>query len=101
MAFQGSPYGDHGLSMCGNGDSPSGSSTADARDLRRCALSDLLVRLYAKRVLRNVCVRAALRLEGGQLYSATLRRILAAYHGVVAGAAMVPVWCRGPSPSAL
>lgn len=58
----------------------------DAHDLRRCALSELLFRAYRWRRLRSLCERLALRLEGGHFYSATLRRILSAYHGVVAGA---------------
>lgn len=61
-------------------------SPADARDLRHSSLGDLLWRLYATRPLRGLCLRVALRLEGGQFYSATLRRVLATYHGVVVGA---------------
>lgn len=60
--------------------------SADQRDLRRCACSDLLFRMYGVRALRSPVLRAILRLEGGQLYSSTLRRILSFYHGVRAGA---------------
>ena len=56
------------------------------RDLRTCALSDVLVRFYRQRRCRTVCKRLALCFEGGQYHSATLRRILAQYHGVRAGA---------------
>ncbi len=46
----------------------------------------MLVRSYRVRRLRGLILRLALRLEGGQFYSATLRRILARHHGVLAGA---------------
>lgn len=49
-------------------------------------MSDALVRLYRHRRCRTTCERLALRWERGQYYSATLRRILAQYHGVYAGA---------------
>ena len=62
------------------------STRRDARDLRTCAISDPLLRLYRVRALRSACVRLILRLEGGEFYSATLRRILAQYHGVLVGA---------------
>lgn len=58
----------------------------DARDLKRCAASHLLFRAYLWRRCRGLCEQLALRLEGGQFYSATLRRILLHYHGVKAGA---------------
>ena len=60
--------------------------TIDERDLRRCAASRSLVRLYRWRPCRPLCMQLAVRWEGGQFYSATLRRILAQYHGVEAGA---------------
>lgn len=55
-------------------------------DLQRCVFSDFLVRAYRMRRLQRLCLSIALRTEGGQFFSATLRRILAEYHGVVAGA---------------
>jgi len=57
----------------------------DSRDLRTSAVSGFLFRAYRSRRLRSVCERLALRLEGGQFYSFTLRNILARYHGVLAG----------------
>lgn len=61
-------------------------SNIDKRDLRRCAVSRLLVRLYRWQPCRPLCTRLAMRWEGGQFSSATLRRILARYHGVEPGA---------------
>jgi len=55
-------------------------------DLERSRLAPLLLRAYALRPLRSVCVNLALRLEGGAFHSATLRRLLARYHGVRIGA---------------
>lgn len=56
------------------------------RGVRRAPASRLLKRAYRVRPLRRLCVAAALRLEGGPFYSATLREILSAYHGVQVGA---------------
>lgn len=60
--------------------------SAELRDLRRSAFSEVLFRAYRWCRVRRACTRVALRLEGNQLYFATLRRVLAAYHGAVAGA---------------
>ena len=48
-------------------------------------LSDLLVRAYAVKRLRGVCLSLACRLEGGRFFSTTLRRILREHHGVEVG----------------
>lgn len=70
-------------------------------ELRRSALSSGLVALYRAVRLRRLCVSLARRLEGGDFYSATLRRILEGYHGVLVGAysygeCMVPgAWPAG------
>jgi virginiamycin A acetyltransferase len=45
----------------------------------------LLVRLYAVKRLRGLVLRAALRLEGGEFRSTTLREIFAKYWGVEVG----------------
>jgi virginiamycin A acetyltransferase len=55
-------------------------------DLRRCALSPLLVRAFAWRGFRRVSLRLARNLEGGEFYSATLRDIFEKYFGVKIGA---------------
>jgi virginiamycin A acetyltransferase len=55
-------------------------------DLRRSRLAPLLLRAYALRSLRSICINLALRLERGEFHSATLRSILAHYHGVRIGA---------------
>jgi virginiamycin A acetyltransferase len=47
--------------------------------------SRLLVKLYAVRRLRGPVLRAARRLEGGELRSTTLREIFAGYWGVEVG----------------
>lgn len=48
-------------------------------------LSNLICKAYRIRRLRRFCLKLALRLENGQFYSATLRRILQKYHGVEVG----------------
>jgi virginiamycin A acetyltransferase len=48
-------------------------------------LSKLLFRLYAVRRLRGVIRALATRLEGGQMYSETLRAIFSKYHGIEIG----------------
>jgi len=48
-------------------------------------LSKLLYRLYAVRRLRRVIRALATRLEGGQMYSETLRAIFSKYHGIEIG----------------
>ncbi len=55
-------------------------------ELRSSVLGDVLFRAYPFRRVGSICEALALRLEGGQFFSATLRRILACYHGVEAGA---------------
>src|SRR5438105_4377265 len=59
---------------------------ANSSGLVRSSLSVLLCWLYRWRFLRRVCLTAARRLEAGDLYSWTLRRVLKAYHGVDVGA---------------
>ncbi|MHC4996623.1 MAG: CatB-related O-acetyltransferase [Planctomycetota bacterium] len=56
--------------------------------LRRSPFAGVLVAAYrfGGRRVRGLCVRAALRLEGGAHYSATLRQILREHHGVGVGA---------------
>jgi virginiamycin A acetyltransferase len=50
-------------------------------------LSDLLFRLYAlrSRLLRSLILRLVSRLEGGQIYSETLRKIFAYHYGINIG----------------
>ena len=55
-------------------------------ELRRCFLSPLLSRIYRWNRLRRFSLGMIRRLEGGEFYSATLREILAKYHGVTVGA---------------
>ena len=49
--------------------------------LRYSPLAPLPLGAYRWRSLRRLCVAALLRLEGGEFYSVTLRRILEKYHG--------------------
>lgn len=44
-----------------------------------------LERLYRYRRLRSLCLRLCQRLEGGAMFSATLRRLLKTAHGVEIG----------------
>src|SRR4051794_9846381 len=53
--------------------------------MRCCTLSPLLIRSYRVARFRRACERAALRLEGGDFFSATMRIILRRYHGVSVG----------------
>ena len=55
-------------------------------ELQRCALSRILLRAYGAVRLRRAAMALALRLEGGEFYSATAREMLARYHGVRVGA---------------
>ena len=55
-------------------------------DLRFSRYSSGLLRAAESTRLRTVCLRLALRLEGGQLYSGTARAILNSYFGVAVGA---------------
>src|SRR5580698_1340028 len=55
-------------------------------ELQRSALSPLLLSAYRREPLRRFCVKYCYKFEGGDFYSATLRDILARYHGVTAGA---------------
>lgn len=48
-------------------------------------LAPMLFMAYRHQALRRSCVSLARRLEGGELYSSTLRRILEYYHGVRVG----------------
>ncbi len=61
------------------------------------AVGEVLFRLYghAGGTLRKLIRRVVMRLEGGELYSLTLRRVFSTYHGVTVGlysggAAFVP-----------
>ena len=53
---------------------------------RRSVLAPVLFAAYSLPRLKRICLRLILWLEGGEFYSATLRRILEKYHGVRAGA---------------
>jgi virginiamycin A acetyltransferase len=55
-------------------------------ELRYSPLAPLLLHAYGYRRLQRLCVAALLRLEGGEFYSGTLRRILESHHGVRVGA---------------
>lgn len=55
-------------------------------DLRTSAVAPLLRSAYRVRRLRRLALALMLRSEGGQFYSATLRRVLYEHHGVEAGA---------------
>jgi virginiamycin A acetyltransferase len=57
-----------------------------SNELRCCAISSILFRMYQFRRLQRLCIAAARRFEGGNFYSETLRRILSNYHGVDVGA---------------
>jgi virginiamycin A acetyltransferase len=68
--------------------SPDASWSAKGRsgnELRRSILSPVLVALYRIGRLRPICLRITRRLEGGDFYSFTLRKILESFHGVRAG----------------
>lgn len=53
---------------------------------RQSFLASFLFEAYRCGPLRRFCLGTARRLEGGDFYSLTLRRILASYHGVEVGA---------------
>jgi len=53
---------------------------------RQSFLAPLLFEAYRCGALRRFCLATARRLEGGDFYSLTLRRILASYHGIEVGA---------------
>jgi len=55
-------------------------------ELQRSAISSLLLSAYRREPLRRFVVKYCYKFEGGDFYSATLRDILARYHGVTAGA---------------
>lgn len=57
-----------------------------ASELRRCALAGALLLAAGRARLRRRCIAAAVRLEGGEFYSATARVIMARYAGVRIGA---------------
>lgn len=71
--------------------------------MQRSLLGSAVFVVYRWRRLRKVCMAAILRLEGGDMYSLTARRILKHYHGVEIGAysygeCMVPCsWPAGVS----
>jgi virginiamycin A acetyltransferase len=55
-------------------------------ELRTCAVSGMLLRLYAVKRLRPRLLALAGRLEGGHNFSATMRRIMSSHHDVEVGA---------------
>lgn len=55
-------------------------------ELRESKLASMLFMIYRRRALRKICLSLIRRLEGGDFYSLTLRRILEHYHGVRVGA---------------
>lgn len=61
-------------------------SDASSAELHRCTFSGVLLRAYRFRRLRQICLRSALRFEGGGYFSWTARAILANYHDVQIGA---------------
>lgn len=66
--------------------SPLNSQHSATTGLRASALGPLLFALSALPKVRRVCFKLALKLEGGQLYSLTARRIMKARYGVEIGA---------------
>lgn len=58
---------------------------ADLDSRSRSRLSPFLFSAYRIRQLRKLCARLLRRLEGGEMSSRTLRRILRDYHGVIVG----------------
>jgi virginiamycin A acetyltransferase len=58
----------------------------DARDLRRSAWSSVLLSLAEQRRFRSRVLRAGLRLESGEFFSATARAIMRRHYGVSIGA---------------
>lgn len=54
-------------------------------ELRNTTLASMLFMAYRCQVLRKICLSIVRRLEGGEFYSLTLRRILEHYHGVRVG----------------
>ena len=55
-------------------------------ELRYSPAGDLLCALYRIRRIRRYCMSAVLRLEGGDFFSGTARKILETHHGVRVGA---------------
>lgn len=55
-------------------------------ELRRSVFSSMLIGAYRLPRFRRICLAVVRRLEGGDLYSFTLRQILLEYHGVRVGA---------------
>src|SRR5713226_6951385 len=55
-------------------------------ELRQSKLASMLFMVYRRRALRKICLSVIRRLEGGDLYYLTRRRILEHYHGVRVGA---------------
>jgi virginiamycin A acetyltransferase len=54
-------------------------------ELRHTKLASMLFIAYRRLALRKICLSLVRRLEGGEFYSLTLRRILEHYHGVRVG----------------
>src|SRR5579859_2572663 len=57
-----------------------------SQELRRSLAGPLIFHAYRFSLLRNLCRRLAARLEGGEFFSETLRRIFRCYHHVDVGA---------------
>jgi virginiamycin A acetyltransferase len=62
------------------------SRSSRGSELRSRSWGPLLHWLYRFRRLRTTCVAVLLRSEGGEFFSATMRKILSDYHGVHVGA---------------
>ena len=55
------------------------------RRMRSRALGRLIVRLYSRSAVGRILLRLAIRVEGGEMYSLSLRAILLRYYGVEVG----------------
>lgn len=67
-------------------------ATLDDPDLRRHPLAARLAGLYRFGRMRRLVRKAALKLEGGEFYSATLRRLLWRHHKILVGAYSYGPW---------
>lgn len=66
--------------------------------LRSSALGPFLVALSAVPKVRRVCLKVALKLEGGQFYSLSARRIMKARYGIEIGAYTYGCFAPGAFP---
>lgn len=62
------------------------SALAGSDDLNYSPISPILLHLAAFRRIRSICMRIARRLEGGEFYSGTLRKIMDRYYDIQVGA---------------